>query len=287
MDDTLTVGGSASISADAGTAVTEPSGQTADTGNAAPETNGSEGGEGQPSSESGQTQTGTGRKRWSIQDEVKELRAQRRELREQVASFGQMQEELRQLREELTRRGQPQSAKTPANFFADPEARLQALRDELKDIVAQQNQELMSAFHETREQEFARQQKQQEAASAAEFIRSQQGYDASDDEDIIEIIGNLPKSTRDNMPPQMLAEYAWFKLKESRGIGDRGLQKRQAAGVQGQPPGVGFGRKQWNKVEFDQAVDLVEEKLRQNPNDQKMTELFNELMAAHKEGRVK
>ena len=88
MDDTLVVGGGTTIGADSGTAVTEPSEQTADTGNAAPETNGSEGGEGQPSTESGQGQTGQGRKRWSIQDEVKELRAQRRELRQRDAEWG-------------------------------------------------------------------------------------------------------------------------------------------------------------------------------------------------------
>ena len=32
---------------------------------------------------------------------------------------------------------------------------------------------------------------------------------------------------------------------------------------------------------------MVEQKMRANPNDPKMNDLFNELMAAHKEGRVK
>jgi hypothetical protein len=284
MDDTLTVGGSTTVES-TGTAVTQPSEQTADTGNAAPETNGSEGGEGQPSTDSGQGQTGTGRKRWSIQDEVKELRAQRRELREQVASFGQMQEELRQMREDMARRAQPQSpAKTPANFFADPEARLQALRDELKEVVAEQNRGLMEAFHTTREQEYAQQERLRESASAAEFIRSQQGYDASDDEDLIEII---KENKLDSLGPTKAANIAWALLQQSRGIGDKSLQKRQAASVQGQPPGVGFGRKTWNKSEFDQAVDTVESGMRKNPNDPSMNKLFDELMAAHKEGRVK
>jgi hypothetical protein len=283
MDDTLTVGGEPSVSS----AVTETPAQPAGTESAPSENTGVEGGQEQSSTEGGQKEVGTGRKRWSIQDEVKELRAQRRELREQVSSFDQVRQELAQLREEMTRRAQPQTAKTPANFFADPEARLQALKDEIQEVVASQNKGLMDAFHQTREQEYAQQAKLQEAASAAEFIRSQQGYDPQDDEDMIEIIGQLPKNTRDNMPPQMLAEYAWMKLSQARGVGDRGLQKRQAAGIQGQPPGVGFGRKTWNKAEFDNAVDMVESKMRANPNDPKMNELFNELMAAHKEGRVK
>lgn len=281
MDTTLTSDSSTSV--ESGTAVTDTPAQPTGTENAASENTQAEGGTEQSSTESGQQETGQGRKRWSIQDEVKELRAQRRELREQVASFGSMQEEMRQLREELTRRGQPQTAKTPANFFADPEARLQALKDEIQEVVASQNASLMDAFHQTREQEYARQEQIQKSASAAEFIRSQQGYDPQDDEDIIEIIGELPKKMRDNTEPQALAEYAWYKLQTSRGVGNKSLQKRQAAGIQGQPPGVGFGRKTWNRAEFDAAVNTVEK----SPHDPKMTELFNELMAAHKEGRVK
>ena len=284
MDDTLTVGTGASISSDAGTAVTEPSGQSSDAGSAAPESNQTEGGEGQPSAESGQTQGGQGRKRWSMQDEVKELRAQRRELREQLASSVQVQEELAALREELNRLRQPQSAKTPANFWQDPEARLQALRDELKEVVAEQNSSLMQAFHQTREQEYATQAHQQESVSAAEFIRSQPNYDTSDDEDLIEIINENGLAA---LGPAKAAKTAWALLQQSRGVGDRSLEKRRAAGIQGQPPGVGFGRKMWNKTEFDQAVDLVDQKMRANPNDPKMNELFNELMAANKEGRVK
>jgi hypothetical protein len=281
MDD-LNVGGSTTIES-APTAVTETPGQSTGTEQADSGTQETEGGTEQSGTESGQGQTGQQRRRWSMQDEVKELRAQRRELREQVASFGQMQEELRALREDLNRRNQPQTAKTPANFFADPEARLQALKEEIQEVVARQNEGLMTAFHETREQEYARQEHVQKSASAAEFIRSQQGYDPSDDEDLIEIIGELPKKMRDNTEPQALAEFAWYKLQASRGVGNRSLQKRQAAGIQGQPPGVGFGRKNWNRAEFNDAVDLVEK----NPHDPKMTELFNELMAAHKEGRVK
>lgn len=283
MDDTMTVGGATTIGSDTGTAVTETPGQFPGTENADSGTNETEGGTEQSSTESGQGKTGQERRRWSMQDEVKELRAQRRELREQLSQFGSVRDELAQLREEMNRRAQPQTAKTPANFFADPEARLQALREELKDDLSRQNQELMSAFHETREQEYARQEQVQKSASAAEFIRTQQGYDPQDDEDLIEIIGELPKKMRDNTEPQALAEYAWYKLQASRGVGNRSLQKRQAAGIQGQPPGVGFGRKNWNRAEFDSAVDMVEK----NPHDPKMTELFNELMAAHKEGRVK
>jgi hypothetical protein len=283
MDDTLTVGESTTIES-ASPAETTTSDQSADSGQAGQENNQTEGGEGQPSAESGQQQNG-GRRKWSMQDEVKELRAQRRELREQLSSFGSVREELAALREELNRRQvQPGTAKTPANFWQDPEARLQALRDELKEVVAEQNSSLMQAFHQTREQEYAEQAKRQESASAAEFIRSQQGYHESDDEDLIEII---KENKLDNLGPTVAAKTAWALLQQSRGIGDRSLQKRQAASVQGQPPGVGYGRKVWNKNDFDQAVDLVDQKMRQTPNDPKLNELFNELMAAHKEGRVK
>ena len=282
MDDTLTVGGSTTIESPS-PAVTEPSEQSADSGQAGQENNQTEGGTEQSSTESGQQQ-GNGRRKFSMQDQVRELRAERRELREQLASAASVREELAALREELNRQRQPQTAKTPANFWQDPEARLQALRDELKEVVAEQNSSLMNAFHQTREQEYAEQARQQETASAAEFIRSQQGYDPSDDEDLIEIIKENGLAA---LGPTKAASTAWALLQQRRGVGNRGLQKRQAASVQGQPPGVGFGRKIWNKTEFDQAVDMVEQKMRATPNDPKLNELFNELMAAHKEGRVK
>jgi len=254
-------------------------GQTTGVGDVDPNTGStgsSEGGDSQESTESSQSQAGA-RRKWSIQDEVKELRAQRRELREQVASSDQLREELRQLRDELNRRSQPGTAKTPANFWQDPEGTLDSKLDERLDRL--QNN-LFDRFSQTREQEFQIQALRQEQASATEFIRSQQGYDPSDDEDLVEIIGEIPN--KQYMSPQWVAEYAWLKLNQQRGIGDRSLQKRQAAGIQGQPPGAGFGSKRWSKQEFDLAVDRVEK----NPNDPKNTELFNELMAAHKEGRV-
>lgn len=279
MDDIMTVDSPTTI----GTAETTTPEQSASPGSAAPETNQTEGGTEQSSTESSQQQVAQ-RRKFSMQDQVKELRAERRELREQLASFGSMREELAALREEMTRRNQPITAKTPANFFADPEARLQALKDEIQEVVASQNAGLMDAFHRTREEEYAEQSRKAETASATEFIRSQQGYDASDDEDLIEII---KENGLAQLGPTKAANIAWSLLQQSRGVGDRSLQKRQAAGIQGQPPGVGFGRKTWNKNEFDQAVDLVDQKLRANPNDPKMNELFNELMTAHKEGRVK
>lgn len=277
MDD-LNVGGTTTIEP----AVTETPEQSTGTEQAGAENQSTEGGQEQSQTDGSQQQTGA-RRKWTQLDQIKELRAERRELRERLSAFDDVRNELAQLREEMQRRNQPITAKTPANFWQDPEARLSALRDEMKEAVAEQNQELMQAFHRTREEEYTRQEQVQKSADAAEFIRSQQGYDKSDEEDIIEIIKEIPKNTRDNSEPQMIAEYAWLKLKAQRGITDKGLQKRQAAGIQGQPPGVGFGRKQWNKAEFDQAVDLVEK----NPLDPKMADLFNELQAAHKEGRVK
>jgi hypothetical protein len=282
MDDTvLSVGGGTTIGSDSGTAVTEPPEQTTGTGDAVPEQKQSEDGQGQPSTESGQEQTGQGRKRWSIQDEVKELRAQRRELREQLASLRDLPDQLANLREELNRRNQPPPAKTPANFWQDPEGTLDA---KLEEKLERMQNAMFERFDTTREQEYAKQALQQETASAAEFIRSQPGYHSEDDEDLIEIINDNGLA---NLGPTKAANIAWSLLQQSRGIGDRSLAKRQAASVQGQPPGVGFGRKTWNKTEFDQAVDMVDQKLRQTPNDPKMNELFNELMAAHKEGRVR
>lgn len=279
MDDTLTIGGSTTIES-APAAETETSGQSADGGQAAPESNQTEGGTEQSSTESGQQQQ-SGRRKWSMQDEVKELRAQRRELREQVARFDDVRNELSQLREEMSRQRQAGTAKTAPNFWQDPEAVLEA---KLEEKLERMQNNMIERFQTTREQEYAERDRQQETQSAAEFIRTQPGYDSSDDEDLIEIITENGLAA---LGPTKAARTAWALLQQSRGIGDRSLQKRQAASVQGQPPGVGFGRKTWNKTEFDQAVDMVEQKMRSNPNDPKMNELFNELMAAHKEGRVK
>jgi hypothetical protein len=277
MDTTLTVGGGTTLGA-AETATPEPLTGTESAASETKETNAS--GE-QSTAEGGQEQAGSGRKRWSIQDEVKELRAQRRELREQLSSSEQMREELRQLREDLNRQRQPGTAKTPANFWQDPEARLQSLRDEIRDEIGEQNRGLMDAFHQTREQEYAQQQLRQEQASAAEFIRSQKGYDPSDDEDLIEIIESLPN--RQHLSPQWVADYAWLKLQAQRGVGDRSLAKQRASGVQGQPPGTGFGRKIWTKAEYDATLDQIEK----TPTNPKWNELIAELESANKEGRVR
>lgn len=267
-----------SESTDSGTAVTETPAQSTGTENAVSENTQTPNGSSQERTEGSQQEVGQGRKRWSVQDEIKELRAQRRELREQLSSFGSVRDELSALREEMNRRNQSPTAKTPANFWQDPEAaldtRLQALRDELTESMT-------SAFHTTREQEFQQQALRQEQASAAEFIRTQQGYHPQDDEDLIEIIENIPN--RQHLSPQWVAEFAWLKLQQSRGVGDRSLAKQRASGVQGQPPGQGFGRKQWSRQEFDNAVDVIEK----SPHDPKNSELLKELEAAHKEGRVK
>lgn len=272
MDTTIT-----SDETSSGTAVTETPAQPTGTENAASENTQVEGGGSKETAEGGQQQAETGRKRWSIQDEVKELRAQRRELREQLASSEQVREELRQLREDMNRQRETGTAKTPASFWHDPEARFQDLKDE----IAKQREGLVEAFHQTREQEHAQQALRQEQASAAEFIRTQKGYNAEDDDDLIEIIEGIPN--RQHLSPQWVAEFAWMKLQNQRGVGDRGLSKRQAAGVQGQPPGAGFGRKNWSKAEFDAACDMLDK----NPHDPKNSELLKELESAHKEGRVR
>lgn len=274
MDTTITSEAPASE-----TAVTETPEQSTGTGTAAPETQSTDNGSPQGRTEGDQTEAG-GKRKWSMQDEVKELRAQRRELRERLSSSDSVREELAQLREELNRLRQPKSEKAPENFWQNPEARLQALRDELKDIVAEQNSGLMQAFHQTREQEFQQQALRQETDSATEFIRTQPGYHPDDDDDLIEIITENGLS---NLGPTRAAKTAWALLQQTRGVGDRHIAKQRASGVQGQPPGQGFGRKMWNKSEFDAACDMLEK----NPHDPKNAELLRELEAAHKEGRVK
>lgn len=273
MDNELSVGGTTTVgTAETETPVEQTGSENADSGN-----NDAQDGSPQGGTEDGQRETGN-RRKWSMQDEVRELRAQRRELRQQLESSGQMREELRQLREEMSRRNQPDAAKAPSNFWQDPEAaldsRLNALRDELTKGLSQ-------TFHQTREAEFQQQALRQEQASAAEYIRSQPGYNSADDDDLIEIIETIPK--RQHLSPQMVAEFAWMKLQGQRGIGDKSLQKQRASGVRGQPPGVGFGRKVWSHADFDAALDMID-KDRNNP---KHAELLKELELANKEGRVK
>jgi hypothetical protein len=276
MDTTLTVGGGTTLGA-AETATPE---QSTDTGNAAPETTSTETSGEQSTAEGSGQEASQGRKRWSIQDEVKELRAQRRELREQLSQFGSVRDELASLREELNRRNQPPGQKTPANFWQDPEGtiaeKLQAMRDDLRESIT-------SEFHTTREQEFQQQALNQERAQALEFIRSQKGYDASDEDILADIIMDLPERMRLNASPMYLAEYAWMKLNSQRGVGDRSLAKQRASGVQGQPPGTGFGRKIWNKAEYEDALNQIEK----TPTDPKWNDLIKELEAAHKENRVR
>lgn len=273
MDNTIT----ASESQDSGTAETATAEQSTATENAASETKQTEGGTEQSSAEGSQSQ-GQERRKWSIQDEVKELRAQRRELRERLSSFDEMRNELSQLRDSVNRRDKPEVAKTPANFWQDPEGTLDA---KLTEKLERLQEQMFQRFDTTREQQEQIHHLRQEQASATEFIRTQKGYSAQDDEDLIEIIEGIPN--RQNLSPTMVAEYAWMKLQQSRGVGDRSSLKRQAAGVQGQPPGRGFGEKQWTKAEFENAVDLVAK----NPTDPKHSDLIKELESAHRDGRVR
>jgi len=247
-------------------------GQPTTVGDAGQSDNGSP--QGRP--EGGQSQEGN--KGSKLFRDLTELRARNRELREQVRSFDSMRQELAELREEMNRRNQPGAAKTPESFWSDPigtlNDRLQALGDELRNSIT-------SEFHTTREQEFQRQQLRQETESATEFIRSQAGYDPSDDEALIEIIEGIPNHQQ--LSPQWKAEYAWLKLQNERGVGDKSVQKQRASSVQGQPPGLGFGKKTWARAEFEAALDLCEK----NIKDPKYSELFKELELANREGRVK
>jgi hypothetical protein len=211
-----------------------------------------------------------------MQDTVKELRAERRELRERLQNFQSQLEELKQTRESENRQRQEPPAKTRANFWEDPEGTLEA---KLEEKLTRMQDAMFERFSTTREQEHAQQVLRQEQASGVEFIRSQKGYSAEDDEELIEIIAD---NGLRNLAPMQAAKTAWALLQQSRGVGNRSLAKQQAAGVQGQAPGQGFGKKVWSKAEFDKAIDSIS-----NPSDPKFNQLIQELESAHKEGRVK
>lgn len=275
VSDTLTVGSGTVIGSDAGTAETATPVESTGTETAASENNETHGGGSQESTDDAQQGSAGGRKRWSLQDEVKELRAQRRELREQVKSSESLREELRQLRETVNRPRQEPAAKTPPNFWQDPEGTLEA---KLEEKLSRLQEQMFERFSTTREQEYAQQALRQEQATGVEFIRSQKGYSQEDDEDLIEII---EENGLKSLSPMQAARTAWALLQQSRGVGDRSLAKARAAGVQGQAPGAGLGKKVWSKADFDAALDSI------NPRDPKHDALIKELEAAHKEGRVK
>lgn len=283
MDTTIT---SEPTETGSGTAVTEEPGQTTGGESAASQSTEGASKEGGSSQESAEGSQGTseGRRGSSLYRDVIKLRTQNRELREQAGSVEQLRQDLALLREELSRRNQPNPAKDPSKFWQDPEGTLDSKLDERLERL--QNN-LFERFSQSREQEYAAQALRQEQESATEFIRTQKGYDPSDDEELADIIMEIPKQQLLHMAPQVVAEWAWYKLQQSRGVGDRTLAKQRASGVQGQPPGVGFGRKTWNKAEYDQAVDLVADKLQKNPNDPEMTKLYEELVSAHRENRVR
>lgn len=273
MDTTITSEPSSS-----GTAVTEPSGQMPEAGNAEASeevTSTSEAGGEQSTAEGGQ-QRGEGRRNSSMFRDLTRLRAENRDLRERFSSVEQLRQDFAALRDELARRNQPGADQTSKNFWQDPDARFKELREEM----LQSQQTLLDSFQRSREEEFQQQALNRRREEAAEFIRTQKGYDQQDDEELADIIR---ENYREGVDPMMLAKYAWYELNAQRGVGDRGQLKRQAAGIQGQPPGVGLGRKVWSRQEFDQALDLIE-KDRHNP---KYDELFKELDLAQREGRVK
>ena len=210
MDNTLTVGSGTTIGSDTGTAETATPVESAGTENAASENNEVHSGGSQESTDDAQQGQAAGRKRWSLQDEVKELRAQRRELREQVKSSESLREELRQLRESMARPKQEQTAKTRANFWEDPEGTLEA---KLTEKLERMQEKMFERFSTTRDQEYAQQALRQEQATGVEFIRSQPGYNSEDDEDLIEII---EENGLRNLAPMQAARTTRALLQQSR-----------------------------------------------------------------------
>ncbi len=231
--------------------------------------------------EDGQSQTGQ-RRGWSKVDEIKDLRAWRREARQREVGYQSELAQVRQQLEELRQLQQPNrngTARNPAEFWQDPEA---ALARNLDERLEGLEGRLFEKFSMSREMEAQQTAIRQEQEGAVEFIRSQSNYSPEDDEDLIDIIESIPQQTRANLSPQWVAEYAWLQLNAQRGIGNRSMAKQRASTVIGQPPGVGLGQKVWSKSEFDATVDALEKQ--GVKADQK---LLDELVAAAKEGRVK
>lgn len=268
-----------------GTAVTTDAPETGAPGSAAPENTESQAGTEKSGTEDGHQEPGSGRKR-TVYDDLRDLRAQRREWREQQGQWQQERQqildELRQLREAQTRPAPGNGEQPRKNFWQDPEGTLDA---KLEERLSRLEDSLANRFDSVRQREAAEVELHQRRTSAVEFIRSQKGYDPSDDEDLAEIIYTIPN--RESLDPQFVAEYAWMKLNQARGVGDRSAAKRQASSVVGQPPGAGLGRKQYSQAEFDQATDQAESMLRKNPNDPQLKAFLDELYSAVREGRVK
>jgi hypothetical protein len=241
----------------------------------------SDAGEPQGSTEDGQSQTGA-RRGWSKVDEIRDLRAWRREARQREAGYQSELAQVRQQLEELRQLQQPGrkgTARNPAEFWQDP---LKAQEQLLEERLGGMEERLLERFQMSREMEAQQQEMYQRQVSAVEFIRSQPNYAPEDDEDLIDIIEAIPAQRRAQLDPEWVAEWAWLKLNQERGVGDRSQARHRASTVVGQPPGVGLAGKIWSKAEFDRTVDLLEKQGAKA--DQK---LLDELMSAAKEGRVK
>ncbi|PWT87991.1 MAG: hypothetical protein C5B54_11370 [Acidobacteria bacterium] len=263
-----------------GTAETSMVSQEETKGSAAPETTSPEAGASSERTEDGQERSGS--RRWTKIDEIRELRASRRQERQARESLQAELSQLRQQIEEYRQFGQPgqgRPARTPADFWQDPEGSLARSMDERLETLEGR---LMDRIAMTREQEAFASQIRQEQESAVEFIRSQANYAPEDDEDLIDIIESIPAQTRVSLSPQWVAEYAWMKLMQERGVSDRSTARARASTVIGQPPGPGLSGKIYSKAEFDNLVDALE-KQGQNADPK----LLKELEMAVREGRVK
>lgn len=233
----------------------------------------------QSTSEDGQSQAGQRRTHTKL-DEIRELRAWRREARQRETAYQSELQQMRQQLEELRQQSQPgqrKTARNPAEFWQDPEARIQNALDERLERL---EGSLLERFSMSREQEAQQMALRQEQESAVEFIRSQPNYSPEDDDDIIDIIETIPN--RENLSPSWVAEYAWMKLNQERGISDKSVAKARASTVIGQPPGVGLSGKIWSKAEFDRTVDALEKQ-----GARADSKLLAELEAAVKENRVR
>lgn len=281
MADELTVGGTTTISAPPSTAETNAPVQETGAGLAAPEQEIPEAGASKESPEDGQSNQGQ-RRGWTKVDEIRDLRQWRREARQRETAYQSELAGLRQQLDEIRQLQQPNRGKTardPSKFWQDPQAAIQA---DLEERLGGLEERLLDRISMSREMEAQQQVLVQKQESAVEFIRSQPNYAPEDDEDLIDIIESIPLQQRQVMDPEMVAEWAWLKLNQERGVSDRSRSRARASSVAGQAPGAGLSGKVWSKAEFDRTVDALEKQ--GHKADEK---LLAELMSAAKEGRVR
>lgn len=218
----------------------------------------------------------------SKMDTIRQLRQERREMRQYWESeVGQLKQQLEEFRK-MQSTGQP-GQQPRKKFFEAPE---EYLESELETKLSAMEKRLLDHFgnREIKNQETT--EWRQETSEAEKFILNQKGLTQEDVSDIEDIVRET--SSMQNLRPMERAKYAWFLWKENHGISDRSANKARASTVSGLPPAAG-GLKTWTESEIEAEI----KKFPPNPKDysaddeKRFKTLDNELKRAYREGRVK